>query len=398
MSRADVTICIPAWQAAAFIARTLHCAVKQRHRNVRILVSIDQSDDDTESICRAIAAQDPRIEVITQPDRLGWSENANELLRRVDTPYFFFYFHDDIIEPDYTEALLAVLREDSDAMSAHCDLEKFDRQQRIEVGTEYRGGAAERLMTYLSEEVKGPLLRGLVRSEAIAQGLEFPSIAGNGNWRVPPFAMRLLAAGPSRYVARVLYRRWMREGSMTTQWEPKTAQDLVDGQHACTLHCLRIIETIHAPEGQKDVVRFCLYLRMMCRTRRAERKLALDRLIEPARVHPDFAQICIPAGLADLDDALLDAILRSYAELLLLEGRHALRHERRDEALPLLATAAALAPDDAPSRMDLARLLLPLGQANAASALALRATRLPSERDEPKRLLARIASQGIAGR
>jgi Flp pilus assembly protein TadD len=398
MTKPDVTICIPAWQAEAFIARTLDCASTQTHSDVRILVSIDRSDDDTESICRAAAEQDRRIEVISQPERLGWSENVNALLRRVDTPYFFLYFHDDIIEPDYTETLLQVLRQDPGAMSAHCDLEKFDRQQHIERGTDYRGSAATRLMTYLSEEVKGPLLRGLIRSEVIAQGLCFPPIAGNGNWRVPPFAMRLLAAGPARYIPRILYRRWMREGSMTTQWQPDSREALVEGQRACTELCLGIIDGIDAGEAQKAAVRFCLYVRMMNRTRRAERRLGRDQLIQPAELSPAFEGITMPVELAQFDQPAQDMVLQAYAELLMLEGRHALKHERLDEAWPLLATAAALDPANASPQVELARLLERHGQRNAAVALAHRASRLDPDHAEAKRLLARNAATESARR
>ena len=77
MSAADVTICIPAWHAEPFIARTLACARAQTHKNLRILVSVDQSTDGTEAVCRSQAAEDSRIEVRVQKERLGWSRNAN---------------------------------------------------------------------------------------------------------------------------------------------------------------------------------------------------------------------------------------------------------------------------------------------------------------------------------
>jgi glycosyltransferase involved in cell wall biosynthesis len=116
---ADVSVCIPAYEAAAFIDRTLACARRQTHARLRILVSIDASEDATESICRRHAAGDPRIEVLAQPRRLGWSENANAVLARVRTPFCFLYFHDDIIVPDYVARLREALLQRPDAASAH---------------------------------------------------------------------------------------------------------------------------------------------------------------------------------------------------------------------------------------------------------------------------------------
>ena len=55
MSDARVSVCIPAYEAEEFIDRTLRCARAQTLQDIRILVSIDVSGDDTESVCRAHA-------------------------------------------------------------------------------------------------------------------------------------------------------------------------------------------------------------------------------------------------------------------------------------------------------------------------------------------------------
>src|SRR5687767_10533463 len=99
--KTDVTIAIPAYQAEAFIDRTLRCAQGQTHSRIRILIAIDRSTDRTGEICRAFAKDDRRIEVIEHSERMRWCRNMNSLLDRVDTPYFFVYFHDDFILPQY---------------------------------------------------------------------------------------------------------------------------------------------------------------------------------------------------------------------------------------------------------------------------------------------------------
>lgn len=325
---ADVTVCIPAWHAEPFIARTLACARAQTHRDVRILVSIDRCDDATEAICRAVAQGDARIDVVAQRERLGWSENANWLLRAVDTPWFFLYFHDDEIEPVYVERLLAALRARPDAMSAHCDLEKVGNESLVERGTSYDGRAAARLVAYLAEDTKGPLLRGLMRSELAKGGLCFPEIAGNGNWRVPPFAMRVLAEGPSLHVPEVLYRRWMRDGSMTTTWNPAIAAELLEGQRRCIELCLAEIDAIDATPAERAVARFCLGVRMLIRTRTSERRLALDALIERAAVAPLCADLRLPGDLSAFEPVLAAAVRMSWQRLLELEAQIAKRRAR----------------------------------------------------------------------
>jgi glycosyltransferase involved in cell wall biosynthesis len=48
--KADLTICIPAFEAAAFIDRTLRFGLGQTYRNIKILVSVDYSTDRTAEI------------------------------------------------------------------------------------------------------------------------------------------------------------------------------------------------------------------------------------------------------------------------------------------------------------------------------------------------------------
>ena len=105
-----MTVCIPAYQAAEFIERTLGCASAQTYAKQRILVSVDVSTDPTAEICRKRARDDPRIEVIAQPKRLGWAGNVNFLLDSVRSEFAFLYFHDDLIEPEYSARLIAAVK------------------------------------------------------------------------------------------------------------------------------------------------------------------------------------------------------------------------------------------------------------------------------------------------
>jgi len=330
MPAPDVTLCIPAWQAESFIARTLHCARAQTHADVRILISIDRGDDATEAICREQAAQDARIEVVAQRDRLGWSENANYLLDRVDTEFHFLYFHDDIIEPDYTRRLRAALIEHPQAKSAHCDLERFGHRQGIDPGNDYRGSDWRRLLEFMVGPVKGTPLRSLTRSELIAQGLRFPAIGEGGFWRCHPFLFQLLGAGPAVRVPQVLYRRWFRDGSMTTTWDAGSVSPLLEGQRASAALCLQILDRVEASDEERQLLRFGLYVFIMTWTRRHELRLGGDRLLDPVEVSPAFADVHAPATLAASAADVHGWLSKGYDELLALE--HAFRtnaQERR---------------------------------------------------------------------
>jgi glycosyltransferase involved in cell wall biosynthesis len=325
MSLADVTICIPAWNAERFIERTLSYATGQTYRSIRILVSIDRSDDGTEAICRSQARQDPRIDVRVQTERLGWSENANFLLDHVDTEFCFLYFHDDIIEPTYTERLRETLLNHPEARSVHCDLQRFGDKDGILTGNSYDGTVTERLVDLLVGPVRGAPLRSLLRSELIAQGLRFPGIAGDasGFWRCQPFLMRLIAAGPALRVPEVLYRRWFREGSLTATWHPDGQDALIDGQPESAKFCLEIIKALNIPEAERQLLCFCLYIFMVSWTRRYELRLKSQRLVKPEVISEAFPTARLPNDTSSLDPKYLEWVLRAHAKLLSMENKHA---------------------------------------------------------------------------
>ena len=108
-ANADVSICIPAWMAESFIENTIRFAAGQTYDRIAILISVDESTDATSELCRKHSMKDERITVFEQDHRLGWAGNVNFLLERVTTPFFFLYFHDDVIAPQYTEVLLRSL-------------------------------------------------------------------------------------------------------------------------------------------------------------------------------------------------------------------------------------------------------------------------------------------------
>jgi glycosyltransferase involved in cell wall biosynthesis len=340
MPAADVTICIPTWQAEPFIERTLLCARAQTHKNVRILVSVDQSTDGTETICRSQAKEDSRLDIRVQKERLGWSENANYLLDQVGTEFCFLYFHDDIIEPVYTERLRQALLDDPDAASAHCDLEFFGNMQVTARGRDYAGTATERLIKFLVEPVQGLLLRSLFRSELVSKGVRFPIIAGDSFWRCYPFLMNLIAAGAARRVPQPLYRRWTRDGSLTTTWGPQNNELLVDGQRQSAKLQLDTVRSMNLPKADEELIAFCLYVASTILTRHHELRLKTDDLTKPEDIFEDFGTVRLPKNIPPVEDGLFDEVLRAYGKLLSLEAKHHL--QRGDSRAALAAFAAAL--------------------------------------------------------
>ena len=320
--RDEVSICIPAWQSQAFIGRTLDFALGQTHRRVRVLVSVDQCDDDTATICQARAHRDPRLAVFVQSARLGWAGNVNFLLERVSTPYFFLYFHDDVIVPQYTARLLHALQRRPDATSAHCDMDHFGAVRPVSAGLAYEGSAARRLGAFLVAPGRGSPLRSLTRSALLSDGLRLPTGEIDGLWANEPYLMQLVAAGPALHVPEILYYRWnQREGGLTDGWKRLAPVQVCAGHAGNIRTALGIIDRATTDATERRALAFCLYVHMMPRLRAIERESQDAVAIDLGAVSPRFAAASEPCDLACLGDEIRGWALQRQDRLRELERR-----------------------------------------------------------------------------
>jgi glycosyltransferase involved in cell wall biosynthesis len=256
----DVTICIPAWNAEAFIDRTLRCARNQTLADLHIIVSIDRGDDDTARICRAHQRADARIEVVEQSERMGWVRNANFMLDQVGSEYFCFYFHDDVIEPDFVARLVTALRARPDAASAHCDMALFGASDSLKPGASYEGTAAERVSRFMLRRRRGSPLRSMTRRAAVG-ALRLPEDGPAGYWANEPYLVGLIAAGPALHLPEILYRRWdKRAGGLTDGWQSLTVAAIVAGYISNAATTLGIVDTLPDDAGQRRMARYAVGL------------------------------------------------------------------------------------------------------------------------------------------
>ena len=312
--QAEVTVCIPAWQAEPFIDRTLRCAREQTHRLLRIVVSVDLSDDATVDICRRHAQEDRRIEVLVQNERIGWTRNANLLLDRVQSEFFQLYFHDDILEPQCIERLLARLQEREDAAAAYCDVGHFGERNDVLAGPDYEGSRAERLSLFFLSMQRGAPLRCLTRQSVVGTALRFPTDAPDGFLANEPYLAELIAAGPVLRVPEVLYRRWvLREGGLTHGWRSLTRPQVVAGLLGTTESLLRVVEAGAANADERALLGFALTAFMM--NRLSARHGGTDEPpIEPDEIGLALAPLQLSRGLSRFSPEVRKRVKRALAK------------------------------------------------------------------------------------
>ena len=94
-----VSVVIPAYNAAAFITRTLESVIKQTYRQLEILVVDDGSSDRTPQIVRAYAQADPRIKLLQQANA-GVAAARNFGIRSANGEFIAPIDADDIWHPE----------------------------------------------------------------------------------------------------------------------------------------------------------------------------------------------------------------------------------------------------------------------------------------------------------
>lgn len=108
-----VSVCIPCYNGARFIASTLESVLAQSLKDFELLLSDDHSSDATVSIIEKFA--DPRIRLVRNPVNLGLGPNWNRVLSLAKGKYVKLLCEDDLLHPRCLERQVAVLEEQSNA-------------------------------------------------------------------------------------------------------------------------------------------------------------------------------------------------------------------------------------------------------------------------------------------
>jgi glycosyltransferase involved in cell wall biosynthesis len=112
-SKPLVSVGMPVRNGGATLERALDSIVKQSYRSLEILISDNASEDNTQAICMAYAARDPRVRYERHAENIGIGPNFMRVLARAADPYFMWASCDDLREPDALERMMACFRKDA---------------------------------------------------------------------------------------------------------------------------------------------------------------------------------------------------------------------------------------------------------------------------------------------
>lgn len=211
------TVCVPAWNAAAFLPETLAAVARQDVPGMRVLVSVDGGDAATAAACAPFLA-DARFAMRVQPARLGWVGNTNALIAAVETRHFAIMPHDDLPEDGWLAALHAALAQHPGAIGTYADLKGFGTNEIAIAQPEVAGPPLARRLRTLLRQYECVIYRGLFRLDSGQPRPLLPAglpgdVAADTAW-----LMELACRGEMRRVPRILVRKRYHAGNTHGAW------------------------------------------------------------------------------------------------------------------------------------------------------------------------------------
>jgi glycosyltransferase involved in cell wall biosynthesis len=128
--RPRVSIGVPVYNGAEYLAVALESLIRQTFRDLEIIVSDNASTDQSAGIARVYAALDSRVRVVESRVNVGGNGNFQRVLELARGEYFKWAAHDDLCEPDFVERCVEVLDRDPSVVCCHSRTDKIDRAGR----------------------------------------------------------------------------------------------------------------------------------------------------------------------------------------------------------------------------------------------------------------------------
>lgn len=222
-----VVACLPSYNAAEFIKKTLRCLQDQTYPNLKVLISDDCSTDDTVKIIESIIVEDDRFHLIQQKKNLGWIENVNRLMERAVKmgEYVFIMPHDDLIAPEYVQKLTAILEQNHSNVLSFCDMKRtyLDGRSKIDQYKHLEGlNRIEQTSKLLHFEGSwSSPYRGIIRSSAVKKIIPIEkNKTGDQEFSLDwIWLIDLSLMGTFIRLPEVFYYKYYKQTSRSLQWD-----------------------------------------------------------------------------------------------------------------------------------------------------------------------------------
>jgi glycosyltransferase involved in cell wall biosynthesis len=128
-----VSIGLPVYNGELLVCKAIEAMLAQTFQDFELIIADNASTDNTQQVCEAYAAQDPRIRYHRNPENVGLARNHDRVLELATGQYFKVLHADDGYAPNYLERCVQVLDADPETVLAYAETIGIDEHD-VEVG------------------------------------------------------------------------------------------------------------------------------------------------------------------------------------------------------------------------------------------------------------------------
>src|SRR5439155_8323716 len=107
-----VSIGLPVFNGERYLPEALDAILGQTFGDLELIISDNGSTDQTQALCEARAASDPRVRYLRNECNVGAARNFNRVFELSSGQYFKWAAHDDKFTPDFIAKCVAALERD----------------------------------------------------------------------------------------------------------------------------------------------------------------------------------------------------------------------------------------------------------------------------------------------
>lgn len=177
-----VSVGIPTYNRAATLGRAIESVLAQTHRDLKLVISDNGSDDETQEMCERYAAADHRVRYMRKPRNVGPTANFNTLFRECRGDYVQLLSDDDWLDHDYVQLCLSELRDTGRALVAGTAKYYDADGNHVADGVNMQlaqGTGEERVLAYLTQVRDNGTIYGLIRRKALTHAAPLLNVLGN---------------------------------------------------------------------------------------------------------------------------------------------------------------------------------------------------------------------------
>ena len=191
----EVTIGIPVFNGANFLADALESATSQVDVDLEIVVVDNGSTDETLAIAEKFAAVDDRIRIDPTPENRGASYSFNRCVELARGTYFRWAAHDDVFDPTFTRRCIDALEADPGVSVAVTQANMIDEHgDVVEALEDFMGArgddAVQRGFDIMMDSRWCLHIFGVVRTEELRSTGLIGGFAGSDHITLLEFALR----------------------------------------------------------------------------------------------------------------------------------------------------------------------------------------------------------------